>query len=145
MFSSKSLLTETFHTHPPRPPLLFMTALSIFWLSKHFKYFTGFLISLRDSLGCNLGDGTLLDNDGGGCCNGSEERKQKVLRSAPYCCLNGVGSVLVLVTQYGGEDTKAEGTHILHYHSLLWLGSTAPQPAGEPGCSDGFARVLGKI
>ena len=59
----------------------------MFWFSKHFKYFTGFLISLSDSLGRNLGDGSLddgtLDDDGGGCRDGSEEKKQKELRSAP--------------------------------------------------------------
>ena len=51
-------------------------------------YFTGYLISLRGSLGSNLGDGTLLDgDDGGGCFDGSEERKQKELRFAPSWCV----------------------------------------------------------
>jgi hypothetical protein len=118
-----------------------MIALSMFLLIKHFKYLTGFLISLRDSLRCNLGDG-LLDDDGGGCFNGGDE-KQKEPRSAPYCC-----PTRVACCTGGGEDPewrdRGDTCSSLSLSSAL-VGSTAPHPPGEPGWSDGFARELGKI
>ena len=44
--------------------------------NKHFKCFTGFLISLKESLGSNLDNGHLVDDDVGGCCLVSKEKKK---------------------------------------------------------------------
>ena len=94
----------------------------MFWLNRHLKYFLGFLISLNESLGCNLDGGLLDDDGGGGCCNGSEKVKENELSSASFF------------------REVADSSLSLSLSSAL-VGSTATQPPGDPGWSGGLTRV----
>ena len=60
--------------------------------------------------------------------------------------LHGEEGLVDLQLEQGGQ--KCPGQILLHHNHLsssTLVESTAPHPAGEPGCLDGLAGVLGKI
>ena len=59
---------------------------------------------------------------------------------------HGEEGLVDLQLEHGGQ--KCPGQILLHHNHLsssTLVESIAPHPAGEPGCLDGLAGVLGKI
>ena len=103
----------SFNTHFQHPVTTTFTIIGhcpFYLLAHSAQYVTGFLISLKKSLLCNL-DRCLLEEDGEVCCVGPREEKQKVPRSASISCLSVADA---------GEGRRLFFTIIII--TLVWLG-----------------------